>query len=187
MPPDLRVALTEKVLPTLPAGPFWECAAGDGYLADAIAATGREVIASDIAPQRRGITRLDFLNDPPPNATRGRDLGYQSAVWPIRPARPVYRAYDELARQRSSERRGVAATSRRDRYGRTRRCLHPCRCRVYMLLAGAVDTGHHRAAALVVCMVRMAAGPRGAASQYPDQKIRIAHPHLNHHGLTRAA
>jgi len=61
----LRLALTAKVLPTLPPGPVWEAAAGDGYLVDAIAAAGRSVIASDINPQRGDIARLDFLNDPP--------------------------------------------------------------------------------------------------------------------------
>jgi hypothetical protein len=49
---------------------IWEGAAGDGRLGDDIAATGREVIMTDIDPQRRGIGRHDF-HDPPPPATAG--------------------------------------------------------------------------------------------------------------------
>jgi hypothetical protein len=60
------------VLPVFgPALPVWECAAGDGGLADAIAAAGYEVIMSDVNPQRPGILRLDFLKDPPPNSACG--------------------------------------------------------------------------------------------------------------------
>src|SRR5262249_42658833 len=56
---------------TLPPGPIWECAAGDGVLGDDLAAAGREVILSDIDPKRRGIIRLDFLHDEPPAKTEG--------------------------------------------------------------------------------------------------------------------
>jgi hypothetical protein len=70
-PPELQTALIRYVVPLLPEGPVWECAAGDGALADALIQTGREVILSDIDPQRRGIMRLDFLKDDPPAATRG--------------------------------------------------------------------------------------------------------------------
>jgi hypothetical protein len=71
-PPELQIALVRYVLPLLPPGPIWECAAGDGALVDALVTAGREVFASDIDPQRRGIVRLDFLSgDPPPAATRG--------------------------------------------------------------------------------------------------------------------
>jgi hypothetical protein len=73
-PPELRTALIRYVLPLLPAGVVWECAAGDGVLADALMQGGREVILSDIDPQRRGIMRLDFLKDDPPRATRGAIL-----------------------------------------------------------------------------------------------------------------
>ena len=70
-PPDLIAALTEFVLPSLPAGPVWEAAAGAGALVDALRAAGREVIASDIERQRRDIARLDYLRDPAPANTRG--------------------------------------------------------------------------------------------------------------------
>jgi hypothetical protein len=70
-PHCLTTALTSWVLPTLPGGLIWEPASGDGYLVDALRAAGREVIATDIDPQRRGIARLDYLHDPPPAATRG--------------------------------------------------------------------------------------------------------------------
>jgi hypothetical protein len=73
-PECLRESLTATILPTLPPGPVWECAAGDGYLADAIAAAGREVVASDVNPQQSGMLRLDFLNDPPPLMTHGSIL-----------------------------------------------------------------------------------------------------------------
>jgi hypothetical protein len=69
-PPCLRAALTGWVKPSLPAGVIWECAAGAGHLGDDIAATGRQVIITDIDPQRRGIGRHDF-HDPPPPATAG--------------------------------------------------------------------------------------------------------------------
>jgi hypothetical protein len=73
-PPELQAALIRYVLPLLPEGPVWECAAGDGALADALIRAGREVILSDIDPQRRGIMRLDFLKNDPPPATRGSIL-----------------------------------------------------------------------------------------------------------------
>lgn len=67
----MTAALTGWVLPTLPAGLIWEPASGDGYFVDALRAAGREVIATDINPQRRGIARLDYLHDPTPAAARG--------------------------------------------------------------------------------------------------------------------
>jgi hypothetical protein len=70
-PPELQIALTRYVLELLPDGPVWECAAGDGRLADALIAAGRQVILSDIDPQRAGIRRLDFLKDDPPPGTLG--------------------------------------------------------------------------------------------------------------------
>jgi hypothetical protein len=39
------------VLPLLPPGPIWECAVGDGRLAQAIAAAGRQVFTTDLFPQ----------------------------------------------------------------------------------------------------------------------------------------
>lgn len=66
-PPCLRAALTGWVIPSLPAGVVWEAAAGFGHLADDIeAATGRQVIATDIDPQRHGIGRHDFHDAPRP-------------------------------------------------------------------------------------------------------------------------
>jgi hypothetical protein len=54
------------MLPDLPCEPIWECAAGDGRLAQAIRGAGYPVIASDIGPRGDGIERRDFLrNDPP--------------------------------------------------------------------------------------------------------------------------
>jgi hypothetical protein len=74
-PPELQVALIRHVLPLLPEGPIWEPAAGDGVLADALIQTGREVIQSDIDPQRRrGILHCDFIKDEPPPGTRGSIL-----------------------------------------------------------------------------------------------------------------
>jgi hypothetical protein len=42
-------------------GDIWECAAGDGAMADPIAAAGYNVVTSDIEPQRAGIEQGDFL------------------------------------------------------------------------------------------------------------------------------
>lgn len=65
-PPCLIAALIHVVLPTLPPGPVWEPAAGAGALLDPLRAAGREVVASDIEPQRRDIARLDYLQARPP-------------------------------------------------------------------------------------------------------------------------
>lgn len=63
-------ALVRHVLPHLPNGSVWECAAGDGRLARAIAAEGRQVIATDLYPQDRSAP-LDFLSAEPPPAVLG--------------------------------------------------------------------------------------------------------------------
>jgi hypothetical protein len=65
-PPDLIDALVHYVLPLLPDSPVWECAAGDGRLARTIAATGRHVTTTDIAPQHPDVLLCDFLTSPPP-------------------------------------------------------------------------------------------------------------------------
>jgi hypothetical protein len=70
-PPCLTAALIQVVLPLLPPGPVWEFAAGDGALADALIAAGRQVFASDVERQRPEFLRHDFLNDPPPPVTHG--------------------------------------------------------------------------------------------------------------------
>jgi hypothetical protein len=50
--PDLAAALVGRVLPSVPDGVVWECAAGDGILLDALRDAGRVVIAADIEPGR---------------------------------------------------------------------------------------------------------------------------------------
>jgi hypothetical protein len=65
-PSCLTWALITHVLPYLPPGPIWECAAGDGRLAHAMRAVGRIVHASDIVPRGDGIERRDFLREDPP-------------------------------------------------------------------------------------------------------------------------
>jgi hypothetical protein len=70
-PPELIAALLGFVLPVLPAGPIWEPAAGAGAIVDALRHAGRQVVASDIARQRRDILQLDYLRDPPPPGTHG--------------------------------------------------------------------------------------------------------------------
>lgn len=65
-PPCLRRAAIAHVLPYLPPGPIWECAAGDGRFAEDMRAAGRVVFASDIEPRGEGIQRLNFLHDEPP-------------------------------------------------------------------------------------------------------------------------
>jgi hypothetical protein len=70
-PPCLVAALIEFILPTLPPGPIWEAAAGAGALVDPLRAAGRQVIATDIEPQRRDIARHNYVRDPPPPETRG--------------------------------------------------------------------------------------------------------------------
>src|SRR5689334_16999212 len=61
-PACLIAALVKFVLPALPDGPVWECAAGDGTLAAAIRAAGRPVVATDLYPRAEGIRRRDFLS-----------------------------------------------------------------------------------------------------------------------------
>jgi hypothetical protein len=70
-PPCLIAALTGIVLPSLPARPIWEPAAGAGALVDALIAAKYEVFASDIESHRRDIARVDYLSEAPPPATRG--------------------------------------------------------------------------------------------------------------------
>lgn len=60
-PPSLISALVRYVLPTLVDGCIWECASGDGRLADAMRKTGRQVVISDV--RSNGV---DFLLDDPP-------------------------------------------------------------------------------------------------------------------------
>lgn len=64
-PPCLTAALVRFVLPQLPPGPIWECAAGDGRLVRAMRAAGRSVTASDLHPQD-GSAPLDFLTGAAP-------------------------------------------------------------------------------------------------------------------------
>ena len=68
-PPCLTWALITHVLPRLPQGPIWECAAGDGRLADAMRGAGRVVHASDIVPRGDSIEILSLsgpnLSAPP--------------------------------------------------------------------------------------------------------------------------
>jgi hypothetical protein len=59
-------ALIKHVLPKLPAAAIWECAAGDGRLAQAMRAAGYTVLASDIEPRAEGIERRDFLSGESP-------------------------------------------------------------------------------------------------------------------------
>ena len=74
-PSCLSTALIKKVLPHLnPDLPIWECAAGDGRILDALCAAGRKVIATDIAPQRDDIGRLDFLTETMPESAIGGAL-----------------------------------------------------------------------------------------------------------------
>jgi hypothetical protein len=73
-PTELQRALVRYVLPLLPVGLVWEPAAGDGALADALAESGRDLVLSDIDPQRSGILRRDFLKDDPPAGTKGSIL-----------------------------------------------------------------------------------------------------------------
>lgn len=73
--PHLILALVHRVLPALraraPAGLIWECAAGAGHLVDPMRQAGREVIATDLYPQRPDIARHDFVHDDPPAAALG--------------------------------------------------------------------------------------------------------------------
>jgi hypothetical protein len=69
-PEDLIRAFILYVLPLLPAGLIWECAAGDGRLARAIAACGKRVMQTDLIASPN-VHRLDFLHDEPPAETFG--------------------------------------------------------------------------------------------------------------------
>jgi hypothetical protein len=71
-PADLCACLVECVLASFdPALPIWECAAGDGAIVDALRMAQRRVWATDIAPRREDIGRLDFLTQAPPQEIRG--------------------------------------------------------------------------------------------------------------------
>jgi hypothetical protein len=59
-PACLREACVRFVVPLLPPGPIWECAAGDGCLAAAIGKTGRQTFTTDLYPQD-GSAPCDFL------------------------------------------------------------------------------------------------------------------------------
>jgi hypothetical protein len=65
-PPCLIDALIQHVLSELSPAAIWECAAGDGRLAQALSAAGYAVLASDIDPRAVGIERRDFLTEEPP-------------------------------------------------------------------------------------------------------------------------
>ena len=56
----------------MPAGiTIWDAAAGAGQLVDPLRRARREVIATDLFPQREDIAMHDFLRGPPPNASVG--------------------------------------------------------------------------------------------------------------------
>ena len=63
----LLMALLRFMLPSLPPGPIWECAAGDGQLVRTMESAGRRVIATDLYPHD-GSDPVDFLITPPPIA-----------------------------------------------------------------------------------------------------------------------
>jgi hypothetical protein len=70
----LQLMLVHEVLPAVPARlTIWEMAAGAGHLVDPMRAAGREVIATDLFPDRDrpDISTHDFLHGPPPNVTAG--------------------------------------------------------------------------------------------------------------------
>jgi hypothetical protein len=54
--------LVYRVLPKLPAGIIWEAAAGSSHLVGPLRKAGREVVATDLYPDRADIERLDFLH-----------------------------------------------------------------------------------------------------------------------------
>lgn len=64
-PACLITALVRYVLPELPPGSIWDCAAGDGRLVRAMAEAGRTVVGTNRYPQD-GNAPHDFLTDPPP-------------------------------------------------------------------------------------------------------------------------
>lgn len=64
-PVSLIDAMTTHLLPRLPPGPVWECACGDGRLAEAMERAGRQVWQSDRWPPP-GVLARDFLTSLPP-------------------------------------------------------------------------------------------------------------------------
>lgn len=70
----LQLLLVHDVLSAVPAGlTIWECAAGSGHLVDPMRGIRRDVIATDLYPDRGrpDIATHDFAHAPPPNATAG--------------------------------------------------------------------------------------------------------------------
>ena len=69
-PACLRDALIHHVLPSLPSGPLWECAAGNQVLAKELlgnSAIPREIFATDLHWEKS----TDFLTAPPPHQPLG--------------------------------------------------------------------------------------------------------------------
>jgi hypothetical protein len=60
-PPSAFNPFLARWLPKAPKGAFWECAAGDGRIAAAIADAGHDAYASDTSPAGEGVTACDFL------------------------------------------------------------------------------------------------------------------------------
>lgn len=69
-PPCLTAAAMRYVLPGLPLGEIWECAAGSGGLGRAIAEAGRTVISTDLYPQD-GSMPHDFRSGSLPDGAAG--------------------------------------------------------------------------------------------------------------------
>jgi hypothetical protein len=55
-PRCLSDALVRRVLPSLPPGPVWESAAGDGVLVDAMRVAGRDVLGRHFIRERLAST-----------------------------------------------------------------------------------------------------------------------------------
>jgi hypothetical protein len=67
----LQLMLIHRVLCVVPPGIIWEPAAGAGHLVDPLRQAGREVIATDLFPQRDDVAVHDFLYGAPPNTAAG--------------------------------------------------------------------------------------------------------------------
>jgi hypothetical protein len=167
-PECLRSALVHCVLPFLPPGlTIWEAAAGDGSLSDAIAATGRTVISSDVAPQRPGIMRFDFLTGKLPRETHGAIL-ITNPPFGSNGRRFVRRAVGLVGTHLAA----CVLLARADHGGSDGRHLQQGCSRSHLLLAAGVDSGVSGARSVVVLMDDMGRRVRRAAGALAHPAVR---------------